>query len=133
MPEPLNASLGDTVFFYYTYSLPNGGENNTSSDPQSFIVGDCEVLSSPHLPNSILANLVIYPNPSNRNGTYLSKINDNIKIQIFNTNGLLLSSNVSGPNNLYKLKTSYLETGMYLVLVSTLDQKENKLFKLFIN
>lgn len=133
LPEPLNASLGDTVFFYCTYSLPNGGENNTSGDPQSFIVGDCEVLSSPHLPNSILANLVIYPNPSNRNGTYLSKINDNIKIQIFNTNGLLLSSNVSGPNNLYKLKTSHLETGMYLVLVSTLDQKKNKLFKLFID
>lgn len=37
----VNAVEGDTVFFYYTYSLNSGGENNTSNTLQNFIVGEC--------------------------------------------------------------------------------------------
>lgn len=36
-----NASPGQKIYFYYTYSLATGGEQNTNSCKQSFTVGDC--------------------------------------------------------------------------------------------
>jgi beta-glucanase (GH16 family) len=34
-------AIGQTVYFYYTYSRATGGEQNTNSCKHSFVVGDC--------------------------------------------------------------------------------------------
>jgi endo-1,3(4)-beta-glucanase len=42
VPHPLNnVSAGDTVFFYYTYSHPAGGERNTMNQMGSQVIGSC--------------------------------------------------------------------------------------------
>jgi hypothetical protein len=40
-PHQISATSGDVVSFYYTYSVPEGGERNTSTNPHSVIVGSC--------------------------------------------------------------------------------------------
>ena len=41
LPFPLNASAGDTINFYFTYSVPEGGERNTLGDNASYTIGTC--------------------------------------------------------------------------------------------
>ncbi|MEL6557503.1 MAG: glycosyl hydrolase [Bacteroidota bacterium] len=38
----INANAGQTVYFYYTYSVPEGGERNTFQSKESFVVGACQ-------------------------------------------------------------------------------------------
>jgi len=41
-PFPVTASYGQTIWFYYTYSVPEGGEHSTFGSPHSFEVGMCD-------------------------------------------------------------------------------------------
>jgi endonuclease/exonuclease/phosphatase family metal-dependent hydrolase len=41
VPFRLNASAGQTIRFYYTYSHPAGGERNSSAAPHAVTVGSC--------------------------------------------------------------------------------------------
>jgi len=41
-PFQITASEGETIYFYYTYSVPEGGEHTTVNNKHSFVVGDCE-------------------------------------------------------------------------------------------
>jgi len=41
-PFPVTASFGQTVWFYYTYNVPEGGEHTTLGSPHSFQVGICD-------------------------------------------------------------------------------------------
>ncbi|MGB5718017.1 MAG: family 16 glycosylhydrolase, partial [Gammaproteobacteria bacterium] len=41
VPFQINAVEGETIYFYYTYSVPGMGEHNTLNDKLSFVVGDC--------------------------------------------------------------------------------------------
>jgi hypothetical protein len=40
-PYQINAAAGATIYYYYTYSLSTGGEQNTSGYKKSFVVGNC--------------------------------------------------------------------------------------------
>lgn len=40
-PKQITAEAGQTVYFYYTYSVPEGGEHNTSANRHSVVVGQC--------------------------------------------------------------------------------------------
>ncbi|MEN6306190.1 MAG: Ig-like domain-containing protein [Anaerohalosphaeraceae bacterium] len=42
-PYQISAPQGQTIYFYYTYSVPQGGEHNTSNDRHSVTVGNCSV------------------------------------------------------------------------------------------
>ncbi|MBB3698196.1 carbohydrate-binding protein [Flammeovirga yaeyamensis] len=42
VPFQVNAAEGQTVSFYYTYSHPEGGERNTSEDPNTYVIGTCD-------------------------------------------------------------------------------------------
>jgi hypothetical protein len=37
----ITASAGTTIYYYYTYSLATGGEQNTAAYKRSFVVGNC--------------------------------------------------------------------------------------------
>ena len=73
-PFPVSASPGESVYFYYTYSVPEGGERNTMGNKQSFVVGACggNARTAATLPKkATLADetapaveLKVYPNPS---------------------------------------------------------------------
>ena len=43
VPRQITAAQGQTIYFYYTYSVPQGGERNTSANRHSVVVGDCTV------------------------------------------------------------------------------------------
>ncbi len=40
-PHQISATSGEIITFYYTYSVPEGGERNTSTTPHSVTVGSC--------------------------------------------------------------------------------------------
>ena len=43
VPRQITAAQGQTIYFYYTYSVPSGGERNTSNNRHSIVVGNCTV------------------------------------------------------------------------------------------
>ena len=45
-PYQINAAEGETIYFYYTYNVPEGGERNTSASRHSFTVGNCSSSAS---------------------------------------------------------------------------------------
>ncbi|MCV9387256.1 carbohydrate-binding protein [Reichenbachiella ulvae] len=60
-------SDGQTVYFYYTYSVPEGGERNTAATPHSFVVGASCAGARSIADASILEEalqLQLYPNPA---------------------------------------------------------------------
>ncbi|MBB6459314.1 glycosyl hydrolase [Flammeovirga kamogawensis] len=40
-PYTINANADDTIEFYYTYSVPEGGERNTAATPHTVTIGEC--------------------------------------------------------------------------------------------
>jgi hypothetical protein len=40
-PFPINAGDGETIGFYFTYSVPEGGERNTAAENASYTIGTC--------------------------------------------------------------------------------------------
>jgi hypothetical protein len=40
-PFPLNAAEGETIGFYFTYSVPEGGERNTIAENTTYTIGTC--------------------------------------------------------------------------------------------
>lgn len=40
-PYGINASENDAIEFYFTYNIPEGGENNTAANPHQVTLGDC--------------------------------------------------------------------------------------------
>ncbi|HBG26800.1 MAG: hypothetical protein A2Y10_05430 [Planctomycetes bacterium GWF2_41_51] len=41
VPKQITASAGQTIYFYYTYSIPEGGENSTVNSKHMITVGSC--------------------------------------------------------------------------------------------
>lgn len=70
----INVSSGQTIYYYYTYSLPEGGENNSFNNKKSFVVGQCGSGSGARTGNMeakvenksklALTQLVLFPNPA---------------------------------------------------------------------
>ena len=59
---------GTTINFYYTYSVPEGGERNNVNNMGSFVVGQCGSLKRSRTMNDATGasndNLTVYPNPA---------------------------------------------------------------------
>lgn len=82
VPYKLNAEKGTTIFFYYTYSHPDGGERNTSANKDSYEIGSCQWpvsigkvqdLQVSFYPNPVAKTLNIdLPNGSNHISIYTS-------------------------------------------------------------
>ncbi|MDO6810495.1 AbfB domain-containing protein [Zobellia galactanivorans] len=66
-PKAINAELGQTVYFFYTYNVPEGGERNTSANRHSFEVGSCATAGAMQLKASVIGSeapdFFVYPNP----------------------------------------------------------------------
>jgi len=117
VPFEINANEGETVYFYYTYSLASGGENNTAANKHSFTVGDCE--NSVYTPLTQQTKEIIkVSNPINTPVVQISGLPDVSTIELYNFNGLLIKQiTVSGS---YKeLNTSTLKQGIYILKIKT--------------
>ena len=115
-PFEINANEGETVYFYYTYSRPDGSEYNTAASRHSFLVGNCDSLLSNNPLQLELNNLDLYPNPNNTDAVTLSGIPANSTINIFNVSGQLLKSET--PNqSIQTLDISQLQPGVYIVKI----------------
>jgi uncharacterized protein YjdB/beta-glucanase (GH16 family) len=71
VPFTITASSGQRIYFYYTYSLPTGGENNTSANKHNFTVGSCSTLvtarqsaENVQIVEKVAGELSIFPNPT---------------------------------------------------------------------
>jgi hypothetical protein len=134
IPQQIMAAAGDTVSFYYTYSLASGGENNTSSTPQSFIVGDCSsVVGTNSFSNSGLATLSLYPNPTKERASYLSGITEAVTVSIYTVNGKLIGRDLVRSVESFKIDTTDFVSGLYLVSVVSGDGGYAKVFKLMVD
>jgi hypothetical protein len=59
-PFEITASAGETIYFYYTYNIPEGGEQNTAGNKHNFEVGDCDVLPPNDCDGNGFINIVDY-------------------------------------------------------------------------
>jgi|GEM_PF-6699320 len=91
VPFQITAAAGATVYFYYTYSLPNGSENTTARDRHSFVVGQCTALGTA-APISFGDALVVHPNPTAGDHLFLSGLEEDVVVTIYTLQGQLLSS-----------------------------------------
>lgn len=133
----INASEGETVYFYYTYSLATGGERNTLNDIQSVTIGsNCTTATlgnESFSTNDFGSQIEVFPNPTHGKNTYVKGLNQNMAIDIFSLQGKLISTlKTTGVENI-ELETSNLSNGLYLITVNSLDQKFTKTFKLLVN
>ncbi len=133
VPLAINATVGDTVYFYYTYSLATGGENNTSNDPQSFVVGDCESLSTIISADDVLSGLSLSPNPTNGSGVYLYGINQEVRVELYTIKGRLLRSALVNSSGIFEIDTSDLLSGLYIISITSVESNSSKTFRLLVN
>lgn len=74
-PFQINAAQGQTIYFYYTYNVPEGGERNTANNKHSFTVGNCNTSTfggtsaistseQKFKEQAITESFILYPNPT---------------------------------------------------------------------
>ena len=60
VPVQIDATAGETIYFYYTYNVPEGGERNTMNNKDSFVVGDCQTIIVSDCDGDGKVNLIDY-------------------------------------------------------------------------
>jgi uncharacterized protein YjdB len=131
-PFQITAASGATIYYYYTYSLSTGGEQNTSAYKKSFVVGGCvsgriktASLSAPETSEN--EELVIYPNP----------VKDELSFNFGPEfeGGTLKIVTALGKEEIVKEKVSAgtidvssLSTGLYILMISKDQHKALKRF-----
>lgn len=128
----ISASSGQTIYFYYTYSVPEGGEKNTLNSKNSFTVGNCSSLKSAVVANAIAEvennNVSAYPVPM---GNMLNvKINSSFyqHITITDVSGKVIVSQ-SVTSDLSQIDVSKLTKGVYCLRV---EGKAGSLSKMIV-
>jgi hypothetical protein len=125
VPFQINANAGETVYFYYTYNLASGGENNNSANKNSFVVGSCEsTLKSASIATTVHENLgevKMYPNPVKDNLMVdLGDKNSYKNLQLIDYSGKVIYTQ-SIENGVSKLPISMkaYENGIYILMLSS--------------
>lgn len=119
----INANEGETVYYYYTYSLPEGGENNTAANKRSFVVGNCSPINARNTilaSNNPLSNMVkAYPNPVK---DYINvELEDATlfhSIKLYSIHGKVISQMPIDGKSTIKLKTANIPAGLYFIELS---------------
>ena len=136
-PFTIGASAGQTVYFYYTYSVPEGGESNTFNNKHDFLVSDCSTLkfdepvqeaaAQEEVVHTLNSDWTIYPNPTNQ-GYFTIDLagitkNSTMLIEIFSLQGQkLYSRDNAASNRIHVFTDGIFDSGVYLVTLQT-DKK----------
>ncbi|WP_299181423.1 family 16 glycosylhydrolase [uncultured Aquimarina sp.] len=114
VPFQINGNSGDQISFYYTYSLPTGGENNTAGSKHDVVVGSCGNRLGLEIEKNPL-KIEMYPNPVN-NILTLSKMKGIYQVNLYSTNGMLvLQRAVNVEETELALDLSSLSKGLYMI------------------
>ena len=112
-----NITNGQTVYFYYTYSLSSGGEQNTSGCRQSFTVGSCGAATAVVDVHDV--DVTLYPSP----------VEDILKIKVDNDSQVTkavvfnsFGSKIMEERNALELNMGGLTPGLYIVQL-TVDNR----------
>ncbi|MTI23987.1 glycosyl hydrolase [Fulvivirga kasyanovii] len=127
-PYQINASAGQTIYFYYTYSLPEGGENNTLNNKKSFVVAQCGSSNArmgaetQSKQTNISESLRLYPNPAN-DKIFLSGLPQDVsEVLIYDASGRTQSlKSTDGSQNL-SLDIRHLVKGLYFIRIQSKDE-----------
>lgn len=116
-----NVSAGQTIYFYYTYSVPEGGERNSSNDRHNFVVGNCgagaRISTAQQLSTTVDAMINVYPNPAQNvlNVTSSHKIQS---LTVFGIDGRqYMRLNQFSTGDKYVLDIESLKSGNYILRV----------------
>ena len=125
VPYKVNAAAGQTVYFYYTYNLPTGGENNTANNKMNFIVGSCTSNSARIADNAIEKNteledeFKIYPNPIKEEAIIeIQSVHSYETAIILNNAGQILEERSFDDATKISINTSNLSPGIYFIQLS---------------
>ena len=121
VPYTITAASGQRIYFYYTYSLPSGIENNTSANKHNFVVGSCGTLTTARqsVEKSLIgqettaAELSVYPNPT-QSELYIKNGGAGAEYVILNSNGITV---LKGTGD--KVDVSNLPVGLYFIKVKS--------------
>ena len=127
----INASSGQHIYFYYTYSLPEGGENNTANSRHDFVVGDCiNLKGAGSIQESENAEFSVFPNPV---GSILTVIvpNDINNLIIRDITGRdILINYIETETNQYEIDVANLPIGIYSIsIVSDINISSKRFIK----
>jgi hypothetical protein len=130
VPYQINATTGQNVRFYYTYSYPTGGERSSVATPHNVTIGTCGGSQSrlSAIESSATENAAMYPNPMGEtdflNFVETGKI---VSVKVLNATGIIVMEqkewNTESPLNL-----ATLDNGIYHVITN--DGSESKTYKI---
>jgi uncharacterized protein YjdB len=126
----ITAAAGTTIYYYYTYSLSTGGEQNTSAYKKSFVVGNCSAGGARMATEGEISSdneLMIYPNPV-KDELYFNfgkQFEDGV-LKIVTAIGQeeIIHQNVSKG----KVDVSSMTPGLYILMISKDNHKAMKRF-----
>ncbi len=131
VPFQIQAAEGQKIYFYYTYSLPTGGEDNTSNAKSDFIVGSCNSNRSQVFDNTI-SEILVFPNPiSDLAQMVLPAEHEYFRYRIIDISGkVIVDLPINKKEQKVELDMSHKETGLYfLKLYGNSSTKSFKLLK----
>lgn len=123
-----NVGAGQTVYFYYTYNVPEGGERNTSADRHSFTVGSCgngariaqKTKKSSEKVSKILSatHVSIFPNPT-LNLLNIEGPGSLRRVVLVDLSGRQVLNIPLAGENATQIRLKSLQTGNYLMMIVT--------------
>lgn len=128
-PFQISASSGQTIYFYYTYSVPEGGERNSAGDKHSFTVGNCSTGSrQAFTPEEVIesSSLLVYPNPA-KDVIHLQLNQHYSHLELLDITGRQLSNKTINTTQI-PIDISSLKSGHYLIRLSGPDGTITKRF-----
>jgi len=130
-PVSINANNGQTVYLYYTYSVPGGGERNTADNKHSFVVGGCDnsgarkAATSNKPASNEFEQFAVYPNPIESELIItLSSDSPFRRVKITNLQGQLIKERMIDDQGQVKIDTNEFPSGIYMVELSGSDIKK---------
>ena len=117
VPYQLNATKGTRIYFYYTYSYPGLGEQNTASQKGSYVIGTCSTTS---LRDEAGLSFRVYPNPVSDLLTVELPVG-NCEVSWFDATGRLVAAEKGLGGNM-TLNMEAFPAGLYLLRVRQGDK-----------
>jgi len=125
VPFQLNASKGDLIYFYYTYSFPGAGERNNGANKDTYVIGTCSDIGI----EEELAQLVaLYPNP-NAGKFHISLPANGAQISLFDLQGRKLLTQEANQLEL-DIEVPHFAEGIYYLNVAY--ENSSKTFKVLL-
>ena len=119
-PFQINASKGDKIFFYYTYTHPNGGEKNNSGNKDVYVVGTCKNIGIEEMDESIVS---FSPNPV-KDVLHVKLKGGKTDLTIYNSTGQLVEHFTYYSGSL-DIDMSLYDSGLYVFIAENKGQYES--------